>query len=141
MGPVVLRVRNDLLTNEGTMNPGLFPLITCLMLFPSPLAGQSAPARASATRVPVTVALVDRLPYAGAPFVVLRRSDATPRDVILLPSSADADLLPEAVWSLVVARQDGGDTSATPSRSLPGVGAVPAVEIWLPPQRRRATAP
>jgi len=140
-----------------------------LTLSPSPGAGQVANLSGRPTRVPVTVATVERLPVPDAPFVVLRRADAAPRDVILLPSGADAKLLSEAVQALLVARQAGGDTAVAPTtlrvrpqrgrtsqrpvlpwaqrvlndlrraeaRPVEGVGAVPAVEIWLPAQTRR----
>ena len=42
------------------------------------------------TRVPVTVALVDRLSAAQSPFSLLRRSPAEGGDVILMPATADA---------------------------------------------------
>jgi hypothetical protein len=68
------------------------------------------------TRVPVTVALVDRLPAPDAPFVILRRPDATPADVILLPRDADASVLTDAVRALLLARRNtGGDVAATPA--------------------------
>lgn len=120
------------------------------------------------TRVPVTVALVERLPQPGEPFVVLRRADGVAEDVILLPATADAAQLSVAVQMLLVARQVDGDTASTraflrqrrpdggnpPRRVLPwaqrvlndlrsaaprpvaDIGNVPAVRIWLPPQRR-----
>jgi|SRR5215213_3426838 len=141
-------------------------LIAALALLPVTGAGQAPNAPGAPTRVPVTIALVERLPVPGAPFVVLRRANAAPRDVILLPSSADAALLSEAVQMLLVARQAAGDTAVTTAtlrvrpqrgrttprpvfpwaqrvlsdlrrtdaRPVEGVGAVPAVEIWLPRQ-------
>lgn len=68
------------------------------------------------TRVPVTVALVDRLPAPDAPFVILRRTNATPADVILLPRDADASVLTDAVRALLLARRNaGGDVAAAPA--------------------------
>ncbi len=83
-----------------------------LTLSASPGAGQVPNLPSRPTRVPVTVVTVERLPVPGAPFVVLRRADASPRDVIVLPAGADAKLLSEAVQALLVARQAGGDTAA-----------------------------
>lgn len=64
-------------------------------------------------RVPVTVALVKQLPYPDASAVVLRRTDKTPRDVILLkrPAVTGAQLA-AAVFTLLVAREIGGDTTS-----------------------------
>ncbi|HEU4455861.1 MAG TPA: hypothetical protein VFR81_22540 [Longimicrobium sp.] len=147
-------------------------LFAAILLLPVSGAGQAARAPGAPTRVPVTVVLVERLPVPGAPFLVLRRVDAAPRDVILLPAGADARLLSEAVQTLLVARQAGGDTAAATAtmrvrpqrgrtsqrpvlpwaqrvlndlrraeaRAVEGVGSVPAVEIWLPPQSRRRAA-
>lgn len=85
-------------------------LVAALTLLPASGAGQTS--TAAPTRVPVTIALVERLPQPGAPFVLLRRPNAAPRDVILLPAAAaDAKLLSEAVQMLLVARQMGGDTA------------------------------
>jgi hypothetical protein len=145
-------------------------LIAALTLFPASAAAQARQTPGAPTRVPVTIAIVERLPVPDAPFVVLRRPSAAQRDVILLPSDADASLLSEAVRMLLVARQAGGDTPASAAtlrvrpqrgrttrrpvlpwaqrvlsdlrradaRPVEGVGAVPAVEIWLPRQSGRA---
>lgn len=121
------------------------------------------------TRVPVTVALVERLPDGGV-FQIRRRADVAPLDVILLRADADAANLSEAIRTLLLARAQGGDTTRTPqtlrlrlepgrhtmelpwalrvltdlqragTREIPGVGVVRAVEIWLPPQRRSRPA-
>jgi hypothetical protein len=146
-------------------------LAAALTLLPATGAGQAAQWAGAPRRVPVTVATVERLPVPGAPFVVVRRASAAPRDVILLPAGADARLLSEAVQTLLVARQAGGDTASAAAtlrvrpqrgrsserpvlpwaqrvlndlrraaaRPVDGVGTVPAVEIWLPPQSRRAS--
>jgi hypothetical protein len=134
------------------------------------LAQESA--RRRPTRVPVTVVLVDTL-SAERGFLILRRADTDPRDVILLGGAADTVALTEAVDELLLMRRAQGDTSrvtgtmrvrrtyssagGSPSilpwarrivddlrraarRDVAGVGDVPAVVIWLPPQRRsRAT--
>jgi hypothetical protein len=84
------------------------------IVFPSvPAGGQAASAPGAPTRVPVTVVLVERLPVAGAPFVVQRRPGAAQQDVILLPAGGGAELFSEAVQMLLVARQAGGDTPVT----------------------------
>jgi hypothetical protein len=121
--------------------------------------------------VPVTVALVERLPYPAAPFIILRQS--TGSDYIILPRDADAALLTDAVNALLLARQRGGDRATAdavlrvrapdhargsrplpwvarvladlqraPRRNVPTVGQAPAVQIWLPRQHpQRATVP
>jgi hypothetical protein len=61
------------------------------------------------TRVPVTIALVDELPDPTALFVILRRADATPADVILLRTGAGPQQLSAAVQALRMARRQGGD--------------------------------
>lgn len=141
-----------------------------LTLFVSsvPLAAQ---ARGDApTRIPVTVAIVDELPGADLPYALLRRTAAQGGDVILLPPSADADLLSGAVRALLAVRRQQGDwaeesgrlrvTSRASRRPaflwaarvlgdirraerqlIPGVGTLPSVVIWLPPQRRSQRVP
>jgi hypothetical protein len=129
---------------------------------------ESEPGRPS--RVPVTVALVERLPYPDAPFIILRQ--ATGGDYILLPADADAALLTDAVNALLMARQRGGDRASAdavlrvraPERvrgarplpwvarvltdlrsarpgAVPSVGLAPAVRIWLPRQTRAQLTP
>src|SRR5438067_1438177 len=63
-------------------------------------------------RVSVTVALVDSIPtQAGA--VIARRASSNPHDVILLARRrATGKLLAAAVFTLITARDVGGDTSA-----------------------------
>jgi hypothetical protein len=86
-----------------------------ILLLPVSGASQAMRAPGAPMRVPVTIAVVERLPVPDAPFVVLRRTNAAPRDVILLPAGADAKLLSEAVQMLLIARQAGGDTAAAPA--------------------------
>ena len=117
-------------------------------------------------RIPVTVALLDELPPAQAPFALLRRTEDEGGDVILLPAAADANLLSEAVRALLTVRRHQGDRAAqggmlrvtarasrppalpwaarvlgdarrTSARSIAGVGTARSVVIWLPPQRPR----
>jgi len=102
-------------------------LFAALLLLPVPGAGQAARTPGAPTRVPVTVVLVERLPVPGAPFVVQRRPTAAQRDVILLPADADASVLSEAVQTLLVARQAGGDIPAE------------AATMRVRPQRGRTT--
>ncbi|HEX8245419.1 MAG TPA: hypothetical protein VF541_18030 [Longimicrobium sp.] len=63
------------------------------------------------TRVPVTLVLVDRLPVGDAPFLVQRRTDTSPHDVILLRADASQAQVSEAIRTLLVARQVAGDTA------------------------------
>lgn len=148
-------------------------LLALLLFFVAgQLPAQAAPRseRARPSRVPVTVALVERLPYPGAPFVILRQ--AAGGDYILLPEDADAALLTDAVNALLLARQRGGDRvtadavlrvrapervrgtrplpwvarvltdlRTAPRSAVPSVGLAPAVQIWLPRQTRPQPPP
>ena len=142
-------------------------LLGLLFLVTGQLSAQVAAPRSprAPARVPVTVALVEQLPYPDAPFIILRQ--LTGSDYILLPADADAALLTDAVNALLLARQRGGDRAPAdallrlrapervrgarplpwaarvladlrnaPRRSVPRVGQAPAVQIWLPPQSR-----
>jgi len=102
-------------------------LTAAFALFPASGTGQAPKTLATPSRIPVTIAVVERLSVAGAPFLVLRRTDVAPRDVILLPTGADARLLSEAVQTLLVARQAGGDT------------AVASAALRVRPQRGRTS--
>jgi hypothetical protein len=73
--------------------------------------GQQASPSNRPTRVPVTVVLLDQLPQADAPFLVQRRPDVSPHDVILLRSNATREQLSDAIRALLVIRQVGGDTA------------------------------
>jgi hypothetical protein len=64
-----------------------------------------------APRVGVTVAIVERLPQ-PAPYVLMR-NPAPVGDVILIPPTADAALLSEAILMLLTARQVSGDTATS----------------------------
>lgn len=101
----------------------------------------------------------------GTAFQLVRRVDTSPRDVIVLAPNATAADLSAAIHSLVIARQAGGDTAiisgvvrvrkedrqsrsipwaarvlndlkSAPARKIAGIGTLPAVQIWLPPQQR-----
>jgi len=61
---------------------------------------------------PVTVVLAEQPLPSSAPFVIQRRPDQTPRDVILLRADATADHLSDAVRSLLTIRQADGDVPA-----------------------------
>jgi hypothetical protein len=153
------------------MKAGINASSRLLALLPFFVAGQLSaqavpgPERARPSRVPVTVALVERLPYPDAPFVVLRQ--AAGDDYILLPVDADDAVLTDAVNALLLARRRGGDRATAdavlrvrppervrgtralpwvarvltdlrtaPRRAVPSVGLAPAVQIWLPRQTR-----
>lgn len=64
-------------------------------------------------RVPVTIAHVSELPAvaAGQAFLIVRRPNETPGDVILLRSDADRHDLSDAVRTLLTARQARGDVA------------------------------
>jgi hypothetical protein len=82
-------------------------------------------------RVPATVVLVDSLTQSSAPFLLVRRADATPTDLILVNSGIDPAQLSDAIRGLLTARQSGGDfprvaaTLRVRSRQPTGAGARP----------------
>lgn len=84
-------------------------LACMLMMFAGALDAQQGTPR----RVPVTIVMMDRLSQADAPFVIQRRPDLVPRDVIVVQTDATADQLSDAVRSLLTIRQVSGDTAAT----------------------------
>jgi hypothetical protein len=90
---------------------GMCVWAVAVLLLASASIGRAAAQSTGSSRVPVTIALVERAPVPGAPFVILRRPNLSPRDVILLPRGADAAMFSEAVHMLVTARQVAGDTA------------------------------
>ena len=66
-----------------------------------------------APRFPATVVLVDNLPVPGASFVVTRRPDLTPADLILVHANTTPAQLSDAVRTLLAARQASGDVPIT----------------------------
>lgn len=111
-------------------------LIALAVLWPGILPGQPGTRTGSTSRVPAAVVLVDSLPQQGAPFVIVRRVDASPGDVILLRTGATAEHLSDAVRALMMARQVSGD-SATTARTMrvrPRQGAAQNRPIlpWAP---------
>ena len=77
-------------------------------------AQQSAPANpAVPRRVPLTIALVRTMPDPQAPFVILRRSRGTIRDIVLLPQNATAAQLSDAIRGVLTARSVAGDSAST----------------------------
>lgn len=88
-------------------------------------------------RVSVTIALVDSLPFRGAPAVILRRAMARPHDRIVLPrTSATGDQLLAAVFQLLAIRERMGDTSR--ADKVFRVTAAKGPSVW--DQRERRTA-
>lgn len=128
MGNVVLRLRDYLLNPEtpatipqrggdSEMSNRVLPFVAAVFIAAAgthTLAGQEPPARRPA-RVPVTLVLIDRLPVGDAPFLVRRRTDVSPRDVILLRADASHVQVSEAIRTLLVARQVSGDTATHPA--------------------------
>ena len=105
-------------------------LLVCLIVLGDGSAdAQQPPGR---TWVPVTVVLVDRLPHADAPFVLLRRMDASPHDVIMLRTDAGVSDLSAAVQALLIARRQDGDEAAR-NATFPGASAAKRI--------RQRTAP
>ncbi|MGK2934459.1 MAG: hypothetical protein ACSLFE_04350 [Gemmatimonadaceae bacterium] len=131
-----------------------------------------SPATDEAARVPVTIALTDRIPP-GSRFVVKRIPTAARQDVLALRPDATPAELTAAVTALLAARQAEGDFPTTertlrlrPKHStavprgdypwaarvladvrtaepttVPGIGKVQAVEIWLPRVSRKQPQP
>lgn len=67
-----------------------------------------------AARVPATVALIEELPAPNAGFLIVRRPNVSPHDVILLPrNGASPRMLSDAVRALLLARRNGGDQPST----------------------------
>lgn len=73
---------------------------------------QEASAPRAATRVPVTLVLMETPLPGNERWVIKRRRDVSPHDVILLQASADADQLSDAVRALITVRQVDGDTAS-----------------------------
>jgi hypothetical protein len=148
------------------------PVLISLLLSAS-LHAQSAPGMRRPSRVPVTIVQVERVQQGNAAFVVQRRHDVAPHDVILLRAGANPSDLSDAIRTLLTVRAANGDTARTAgsfrarphgsqrqplraplpwvgrvlsdlqkseAREVPGYGRAKAVEIWLPPQRRRLRA-
>lgn len=147
----------------------LLTLVSASVFGAGPLMCQEAPDRrvqpAVASRVPVTVALVERLPHGTGPFEIVRRAGPPQRDVILLSRNTPGEEeLSEAIRTLLAVRQHDGDLPArdrtlrarprggrmepfpwvarvlrdvrnTTPQVLTGVGNVAFVQIWLPKQR------
>jgi hypothetical protein len=90
--------------------------VLLLALHAAAAAGQTRPARAP-TRVPATVAIIDRLPGgSSAPYLVLRHAHRDPHDVIVLrASAANAAVLSAAVRDLLAIRSVQGDTASVSS--------------------------
>src|ERR1044072_6523672 len=162
-------------TGVESMIRNLSAMIALALIFaasPRPAAAQQSATPRAPARVPVTVALVESALPGNESWVVQRRPDVSPADVILLRTTADAGQLAEAVRTLLVIRQADGDRPTVgrtlrirprqrhrgAAREIPwiprvwadlrrakprevaGLGTVRAVDIWLPPQHRRAAA-
>jgi hypothetical protein len=78
-----------------------------------PALAQSSRKPGQVARVPVALVLVDSLAQPGVPYVVQRRPNALPHDVILLRSDVTAAQLSEAMNSLLVVREATGDFPTT----------------------------
>jgi hypothetical protein len=74
-----------------------------------PAPAQTSPRPGQVVRVPVALVLVDSLAQPGVPYVVQRRPNALPHDVILLRPDATAAQLSEAINSLLMVREARGD--------------------------------
>lgn len=105
------------------MKPSILPVLGALVaLAPIVLMGQHAESNGSQprhapTRVPLTIALVQVLPHRSAPFEIQRRTSGEVRDVVLLPETATAEQLSDAIRGVLTARLVDGDT-ATHARTV-----------------------
>ncbi len=107
----------------GGIKPGYaFLLLLAILAVPlsiAPLAAQQNSSPAVPTRVAVTFALIDELPYGGGSSAIVRRAegafaDDSRHDVIVLVSrGASARELSSAVMDLLAIRGQHGDTGST----------------------------
>ena len=79
-----------------------------LTILPGYLAGQSS----RATRVPLTIAMVEQMPHPDAPYEILRRTSGATHDVLLVSVGATADQLSDGIRGVLTARRAGGDTAS-----------------------------
>lgn len=100
-------------------NRALAVLISALSILGNavPLEAQQSGAATGGRipRIPVTIVQVSELPPEAADqaFLIVRRPDESPSDVILLRAGADRHDLSDAVRTLLTARQARGDQAAT----------------------------
>jgi hypothetical protein len=111
-----------------------FGALVLALLLSGSLHAQSDVRGRPATRVPVTIVEVERVPKGNAAFMIQRRSDGAPRDVILLRAGANASELSEAIRTLLMVRQATGDTASTTAtfRARPPGGQHPRERAPLP---------
>lgn len=83
-----------------------------LAIVPHMVSGQQVNRHRMKERVPLTIALVRELPHAGAPYEIHRRTSGAARDVLLLPRTATAEELSDALRSALTARLVTGDTAS-----------------------------
>lgn len=114
-----MRVRDGMLNTfdfDGLRTGKAMFWLCALTLGVGPVSVASLGAQAGTApakrRVPVTVVISDGL-AAHAPFVIHRRPDSDPRDVIVLKRDATALDLADAIRVLLSSRAIAGDTSQT----------------------------
>jgi hypothetical protein len=83
-----------------------------VLLCAHPGEAQSSHGSRAHTRIPVTIAIAESVP-GGGPFMILRRANTAPRDMILVRRGVDAAVLSAAVRELLTVRQLQGDTART----------------------------
>lgn len=100
----------------------------------APATTAQQPGKGQPRRVAATVVMVDSIAQPDAPFVIVRRPGATPADLILVRSGADAAQLSDAVRGLLTARQANGDVApaAATFRVRPHRGAGAATRRPFP---------
>lgn len=74
-----------------------------------PLPGGRLPAQTPPPRIPVTIVLADSLVPVGAPFVIQRRANLIPHDVILLTDDPSEGDFAQAIRTLLLTRNIAGD--------------------------------
>jgi hypothetical protein len=81
-----------------------FASVVISLLLSMSLHAQSASGTRRPSRVPVTIIQVERVEQGSAPFVVQRRRDVAPHDVILLRAGANPSELSDAIRTLLMVR-------------------------------------
>jgi hypothetical protein len=71
--------------------------------------GEARGAPATTQEITAVVVIVDKLPLTDAQFVIQRRPNLIPHDVILVPRNVDERTLSDAIRALATARFAGGD--------------------------------
>lgn len=98
----------------------LLPLMVLALSLIAPVAhGRQRPNQDASTRIPVTVAIFDKLPYPGVISVIIRRTEGSFKDgsrpdlIVLGPNANNARGLSAAISDLILIRAQQGDTATS----------------------------